>query len=169
MRSVAPKDSYSNTKGYPSQVTITNVTVMKKVGILQEWPNVRHEVSKHCWKSLASKLAWQVVATNLQFVKNPVSAQATKWSAIERGTVISRSVVSDSVTPWPVARQGPLSMGFSRQEYWGGLPGPSPGGLPHPEVEPASSWVSCIGRWVLYHCAKNKVCLYDFAGLVFKR
>jgi len=30
------------------------------------------------------------------------------------------------VTPWTVARQGPLSMGFSRQEYWSGLPFPSP-------------------------------------------
>ena len=38
------------------------------------------------------------------------------------------SVVSDSfATPWTVARQAPLSMGFSRQEYWNGLPFPSPG------------------------------------------
>ena len=34
------------------------------------------------------------------------------------------SVVSDSVTPWTVALQAPLSMGFSRQEYWSGLPCP---------------------------------------------
>ena len=34
------------------------------------------------------------------------------------------------VTPWIVAHQAPLSMGFSRQEYWSGLPGPSPGDLP---------------------------------------
>ena len=44
----------------------------------------------------------------------------------------SCSVVSDSVTPWTVARQAPLSMGFSRQEYWSGLPFPSPGDLPDP-------------------------------------
>ena len=37
-----------------------------------------------------------------------------------------------------VARQAPLSMGFSRQEYWSGLPFPSPGGLPNPETEPTS-------------------------------
>ena len=36
------------------------------------------------------------------------------------------SVVSDSETPWTMARQAPLSMGFSRQEYWSGLPFPSP-------------------------------------------
>ena len=41
-------------------------------------------------------------------------------------------------TPWPVARQAPLSMGFSRQEYWSGLPCPSPGDLPDPGIEPAS-------------------------------
>ena len=41
-------------------------------------------------------------------------------------------------TPWTVARQAPLSMGFSRQEYWSGLPFPSPGDLPDPGIEPAS-------------------------------
>ena len=41
-------------------------------------------------------------------------------------------------TPWTVARQVPLSMGFSRQEYWTGLPFPTPGDLPDPEIEPAS-------------------------------
>ena len=43
---------------------------------------------------------------------------------------ISRSVVSNSVTPWAVAHRAPLSMGFSRREYWRGLPLPSPGDLP---------------------------------------
>ena len=39
---------------------------------------------------------------------------------------------------WMVAHQTPLSMGFCRQEYWSGLPFPSPGGLPYPGIEPAS-------------------------------
>ena len=42
------------------------------------------------------------------------------------------------VTPWTVAHQAPLSMGFSRQEYWSGLPFPSPGDLPDPRMEPRS-------------------------------
>ena len=42
------------------------------------------------------------------------------------------------VTPWTIARQAPLSMGFSRQEYWSGLPRPSPGDLPNPGIEPES-------------------------------
>ena len=39
-------------------------------------------------------------------------------------------------TPWTVAHQAPPSLGFSRQEYWSGLPFPSPGDLPHPGIEP---------------------------------
>ena len=41
-------------------------------------------------------------------------------------------------TPWTVAYQAPLSMEFSRQEYWIGLPFPPPGDLPDPEIEPTS-------------------------------
>ena len=41
-------------------------------------------------------------------------------------------------TPWTVAHQAPLSMGFSRQEYWGGLPFPSPGDLPDPGIKSKS-------------------------------
>ena len=41
-------------------------------------------------------------------------------------------------TPWTVACQAPLSMGFSRQEYWSGLPFLSPGDLPDPGIEPGS-------------------------------
>ena len=47
-------------------------------------------------------------------------------------------VMSNSVTPWTVARQAPLSMEFSREEYCRGLPFPSPGDLPDPGIKPAS-------------------------------
>ena len=51
--------------------------------------------------------------------------------------IFSYSVVSDSfATPWTVACQCLLSMGFPRQEYWNGLPFPSPGDLPDPGLEP---------------------------------
>ena len=42
------------------------------------------------------------------------------------------------VTPWSVAHQAPLSIRFSRQEHWSGLPFPSPGHLPDPGTKPAS-------------------------------
>ena len=54
------------------------------------------------------------------------------------GCVLSGSVVSNSAIPWTVARQAPLSVGFSRQEYWSGLPFPTPGDLPNPGIEPMS-------------------------------
>ena len=46
------------------------------------------------------------------------------------------SCVKLFVTPWTVAYQAPLSMEFSRQEYWSGLPFPSPGDLPDPAIKP---------------------------------
>ena len=53
-----------------------------------------------------------------------------------RGCVcVSHSVVSNSATPWTAARQAPLCMGFSRQEYWCGLPFPSPGDPSESEFE----------------------------------
>ena len=47
------------------------------------------------------------------------------------------SLVQLFVTLWTIALQAPLSMGFSRQEYWSGLPFPSPGNLPDPGIKPA--------------------------------
>ena len=41
-------------------------------------------------------------------------------------------------TPWTAVCQAPLSLGFSRQEYWGGVPFPPPGNLPNPGIEPES-------------------------------
>ena len=53
--------------------------------------------------------------------------------------VLSRfSHVQVFATLWTIAHQAPLSMGFSRQEYWGGLPCPPPGDLPNPGIEPTS-------------------------------
>ena len=52
--------------------------------------------------------------------------------------LFSCKVVSESVTSWTVAHQAPLSMEFPRQEYWSGLPFPSPGDLPDPGIKPVS-------------------------------
>ena len=55
-----------------------------------------------------------------------------------RKKVKSLSRVQPFATPWSIAHKAPLSMGFSRQEYWNGLPFPSPGDLPNPGIEPRS-------------------------------
>ena len=52
------------------------------------------------------------------------------------------------VTPWTVAGQDPLSMGFSRQEYWSGLPCPPPGDLSDSGMEPAGSWI--LSQFMIY-------------------
>ena len=56
---------------------------------------------------------------------------------------------------WTVAFQAPLSMGFSRQEYWSGLPFPSPGDLPDPGIKPGSPALQA-GRVVYLHAKKKK-------------
>ena len=57
--------------------------------------------------------------------------------------LVSLSVVSDSAIPWSVTCQAPLFMKFSRQEYWSGLPFPSPEDLPNDQTQ-----VTCIaGRF----------------------
>ena len=54
-------------------------------------------------------------------------------------------------TPWTIACQAPLSVGFSRQEYWSGLPCPHPGDLPNPGIKPTSSLSPAFGQQVLYY------------------
>ena len=60
------------------------------------------------------------------------------WVDIRMHACQLASALSDSASPWTVAHQAPLSMGFSRQEYWSGSPFPPPGDLPNPGIEPLS-------------------------------
>ena len=57
-------------------------------------------------------------------------------------------------TTWTVACWPPLSMNFSRQEYWGGLPFPPSGDLSDPGLN-SVSWISCISRSILHHCTMH--------------
>ena len=78
----------------------------------------------HCWSK------WQ-----MNQLSAPSKARPTLfyWSEVK-----SLSRVQLFLTPWTIAYKAPLSMEFSRQEYWSGLPFPSPGDLPHPGIEPRS-------------------------------
>ena len=74
--------------------------------------------------------------------------------------VLSRfSCVGLFASPRTVAHKAPLSVGFFRQEYWSGLPFPSPGDLPNPGTEPVSP-VSLHCRWVLYLLSHSAVCKF---------
>ena len=67
-----------------------------------------------------------------------LSVKPTLVRAQEGSEGVSLSVLSDSLVPWTIAQQAPLSMGFSMQEYWSGLLFPMPGDLPNPGIEPRS-------------------------------
>ena len=56
--------------------------------------------------------------------------------------------MSESAIPWTVACQAPLSMEFSRQEYWSGLTFPSPGDLPNPGIKPGSPELQVVAQMV---------------------
>ena len=62
--------------------------------------------------------------------------------------VLRCSVVSDSASPWTIAQQAPLSLGFCQQEYWSGVPLPPPGDLPNPGIQPVSpTYPALAGRF----------------------
>ena len=75
-------------------------------------------------------LHWQADSLPLSHLESP--------STVHTHTQKSLSRVRLFATPWIVAHQAPQSMGFSRHEYWSGLPFPSPGDLPDPGIEPGS-------------------------------
>ena len=86
-------------------------------------------------------------------VGEPVKSQVDSGS-LPKGTGGLRpmccacSVLSDCATSWTVGSQAPLSMGFSRQEYWSGLLCPAPGDLPNPVIDPRSPAGGFFTVWV---------------------
>ena len=73
------------------------------------------------------------------FVESKKIQQTSKYNEKEKWKKVkSLSCVRLFATPWTVAHQAPPSIEFFRQEYWSGLPFPSPGDLPHPGIEPGS-------------------------------
>ena len=93
--------------------------------------------------------------------------------------MLSSSVVTGSfVTPWTIALQASLPMVFSIQVYWSGLLFPPPG-IPLTQEWTHVSYISCIGRWILYHwdtrephtCSLGLLwgCLTQFRGVVVGR
>ena len=67
-------------------------------------------------------------------------------------------------TPWTVAHQAPLSMGFSRQRYWSGISFPSPGDLPNPGMEPACLKSPALAGGLFYHWATKEAPVLHFIG-----
>ena len=74
------------------------------------------------------------------------------------------SCVWPFATPWTVAHQVPLSMGFPRQEYWGMLPFPPPGDLPNPEIELVSP--ALAGGFLHFAAWEGLINLPDLSNLL---
>ena len=77
-------------------------------------------------------------------VKQSLAAVHLKLTQHHKSTMRECLVTPDSVSPWTVIFRAFLSMEFSRQEYWSGMPFPSPGDLPDPGTELASL---CLLHW----------------------
>ena len=85
--------------------------------------------------------------------------------------VESLSCVWLFATPWSVALQAPLPMGFPRQEYWSGLPFPPPGDLPHSEIKPTSLVSPALaGGFFITEPPSNYyiICSYDYGLLLLQ-
>ena len=112
---------------------------------LQLNPQNEGEFSKGFGSRHVVPLSNPVLAQQVQGAKSPritavsysSSVWVDHWVVIVAGWLLSH--VQLFVTPLTVACQAPQSMGFSRQEYWGGLPFPSPGDLPNPGIELTSA------------------------------
>ena len=113
---------------WPKQ--ITELTQIQGEGI---YTPLLHGRAENLWQHLICQSIFfdHWLFTFLPYAKTP--SLSLKWSEVK-----SLSRVRLFATPWTVACQAPLSMGFSRQEYWSGLPFPSPGDLPDPGIEPGS-------------------------------
>ena len=87
---------------------------------------VLHSLCQQIWKTRQWPQDWK------RSILNPIPKKR-KWKKVK-----SLSRVRLFATPWTIAHQAPLSMGFCRQEYWSELPCPPPEDLPNPGFEPRS-------------------------------
>ena len=109
------------------------------------------------------------------YIFQPISNGDGNWAQSDRCSlgyyvcVLSCfSLVWLFVTPWTIAHQAPLSMGFPRQEYWSGLPFPSPGDLPDPGIKPGSLSSSALAGFTAFKMLLSKrfFCNIDFFSLL---
>ena len=112
--------------------------VMWNAGILQQLPCYHSVFPKNAGHSkMTGKQKYPITCSRSEALQQePAQRDEPELVPMLRACMLISSAVSDSfVTQWSVARQVPPSMGFSRQEYWSGLPFPPPGDLPDPRIK----------------------------------
>ena len=112
------------------QLSVTPWTIARQASLSMDSPGKNTRVG--CHAPLQGLFLTQGL-TELQIYKE-IELGLVK----EESESVICSVMSNSVIPWTIAHQAPLGMEFSRQEYWSGLPFPSPGDLPDRGIEPRS-------------------------------
>ena len=95
------------------------------------WVRCTQTSSCECIK----QIGYISISQNQVFWKCVALSVCVCFPALDSGGLVTKSCLTLAI-PWTVAHQAPLSMGFSRQEYWSGLPFPSPEDLPNPGIEP---------------------------------
>ena len=109
---------------------------------IEDWEKIKYPYPKLRTHTVVALGCWWPRYSSIRsMARNPCSP----WVC----TVAS--AVSDFATPWTVACQAPLAVGFPRQEYWSWLPCPPPGDLPDPGILEPASHVFHIGRQILHH------------------
>ena len=119
------------------------------------------------WRSLLCKIAFSLVERDKGLIKvglrGKASLQMLTRNHDNLPCACGLSHVQLSATPWTVAHQAPLSMGFSRQEYWSSLPFPPPGNLPDPGIKLISpKSLTLVGRFFTTVCPRYHHLLYFF-------
>ena len=106
----------------------------------QQGPPVQHRELRSIFSaSLDRRGVWGRMDTCVCMAESLQSPAAITTLLLSYVSILNHfSRVRLCATPWTVACQAPLSIGFSRQEYWSGLSCPPPGDLPHPGIKPAS-------------------------------
>ena len=101
------------------------------------WMSLMHGQCKTTWVLSVSSYSC-IFTGSWIFVASWSLVYVQQYITLFIVAVLSPSCVLLFVTPWTVAHQAPLSMGFPRQEHWGGSPLPSPSALPNPGIKPGS-------------------------------
>ena len=118
---------------------MTTFAFSSEFQIRTPWFISTHKILQRQWHS------WNIMISNTNWMELQQSKESYYFLLSRVCCMLSRfSHARLFATPWTIACQAPLSMGFSRQEYWSGLPCPPPGDLPDPGTEPTSLMPSAL-------------------------